>query len=316
MVAEPKANSRQQIDALEATFLSRKPTSAKSLISTLFGDSVVPYGGKIWLENIIQLVEPLGINERLVRTSVYRLIDDEWISNTRLGRRSYYQLSTKGQKQTALADQLIYHPPTSAWDGQWTLLFSILPTIEQQQRLALRDQLSWLGFGRLSKDVYGHPNIELPLVQSLIHDLGLAQEVICMKARTPSNETWSMVRSDAELARQCCPYEDVAASYEEFVQIYSVLANSLTTENLSDESRFSLKTLLIHDYRRIVLKDPQLPAELLPESWVGETAKSLCEQIYRQVTEGANRHYLAVCGDDNKIKPLLSSSYQRRFGGI
>jgi acetyl-CoA C-acetyltransferase len=41
----------------------------------------------------VRLLEPLGISERLVRTSVYRLAQDNWIEGVKSGRRSYYRLT-------------------------------------------------------------------------------------------------------------------------------------------------------------------------------------------------------------------------------
>lgn len=46
---------------------------AKSLLITVWGDCVAPHGGTVWLRSLINLVEPLGLNDRMVRTAVFRL---------------------------------------------------------------------------------------------------------------------------------------------------------------------------------------------------------------------------------------------------
>jgi phenylacetic acid degradation operon negative regulatory protein len=51
-----------------------RPPPARSLLVTVFGDSVAPHGGRAWLGSLIGLLAPFGISERLVRTSVYRLV--------------------------------------------------------------------------------------------------------------------------------------------------------------------------------------------------------------------------------------------------
>jgi phenylacetic acid degradation operon negative regulatory protein len=57
-----------------ATALPRRlKPRAKSLLVTVWGDAIAPHGAGIWLGSLIQLVAPLGLNERLVRTSVLRL---------------------------------------------------------------------------------------------------------------------------------------------------------------------------------------------------------------------------------------------------
>ncbi len=53
-----------------------RPIRAKSMVVTIFGDIIESYGGKIWLGNLISLVNLFGISERLLRTSVFRLALD------------------------------------------------------------------------------------------------------------------------------------------------------------------------------------------------------------------------------------------------
>lgn len=77
-------------------FQKRRPIRAGSLIITVYGDSIVPRGGTVWLGSLSKLVEPIGINERLVRTSVYRLTHETWLRGEKVGRRSYYRLSGPG----------------------------------------------------------------------------------------------------------------------------------------------------------------------------------------------------------------------------
>jgi DNA-binding transcriptional regulator PaaX len=57
------------------------PVRANSLIITVYGDMIAPHGGSVWLGSFINLVKPLGINDRLVRTSVFRLSKDGWLES-------------------------------------------------------------------------------------------------------------------------------------------------------------------------------------------------------------------------------------------
>jgi phenylacetic acid degradation operon negative regulatory protein len=67
---------------------------AGSVIVTVFGDGVLPRGGGIWLGSLIGLLAPLGLNERLVRTAVFRLAQDDWLEAVAQGRRADYRLTT------------------------------------------------------------------------------------------------------------------------------------------------------------------------------------------------------------------------------
>ena len=67
---------RQSVAALPRRLKPR----AKSLIMTVWGDAIAPHGGTVWLGSLIRLLAPLGLNERLVRTGVLRLVRDGWLA--------------------------------------------------------------------------------------------------------------------------------------------------------------------------------------------------------------------------------------------
>ena len=59
--------------------------------------------------------------------------------------------------------------------------------------------------------------------------------------------------------------------YETFIQSFRPLVPLLkeAADELTPERAFHIQLLLIHFYRRVVLKDPLLPEELLPAHWQG-----------------------------------------------
>jgi phenylacetic acid degradation operon negative regulatory protein len=79
-------------------FRSRPTMRAGSLITTVFGDSIAPRGGTLWLGSLINTMADFGISERLVRTSVFRLVKDGWLQSRQIGRRSYYSLTDDGHR--------------------------------------------------------------------------------------------------------------------------------------------------------------------------------------------------------------------------
>ena len=80
-------NSRRLRHAVAALPRRLKPR-AKSLIMTVWGDAIAPHGGTVWLGSLIRLLAPLGLNERLVRTGVLRLVRDGWLAAEPLGREA------------------------------------------------------------------------------------------------------------------------------------------------------------------------------------------------------------------------------------
>ena len=71
--------------------------------------------------------------------------------------------------------------------------------------------------------------------------------------------------------------------------------------------------LLIHEFRRIVLRDPGLPAALLPADWPGSTARDLTARIYRRLVDASERFLDAHAQDRKGPIPAPEGGFRRRF---
>lgn len=297
------------------------PIRAKSIISTVFGDIVLPFGDSIWLESLSQIVQPLGINDRLVRTTLYRLCEAEWTVGTRVGRKSWYQLTESAIEQTQQAEQSIYYPQSSDWDGNWLMVFLVITPVDRQARSELEQELKWMGFGLISKHVWAHPNGSIERLKSKIAKLDLENHAVCMQAQNVLDSDDSIDSlDDATLAQMCAPTEEVAKEYYDFVAAFSPLREHLPEilDNSSGAELLTLRILLIDQFRRIVLHDPLLPLALLPSDWAGSTARALCEEIYPDLARSSNRYYVGVSSDgsgDSDWQPpsKKKAGYSRRF---
>jgi phenylacetic acid degradation operon negative regulatory protein len=82
---------------------------------------------------------------------------------------------------------------------------------------------------------------------------------------------------------------------------------------LSDADAFVGRILLIHYYRRVVLRDPLLPTALLPSDWPGRAARSLCGEIYRALL-GASEQWLDRQGSNEAGSlPKAGAELGQRF---
>jgi phenylacetic acid degradation operon negative regulatory protein len=76
---------------------------------------------------------------------------------------------------------------------------------------------------------------------------------------------------------------------------------------------FALRILLIHEYRRILLKDPALPGDLLPDGWSGATARDLAAHLYRQIAGAAETYISATLqnwqGGIGKAQPAATHRF-------
>ena len=245
----------------------------------------------------------------MVRTSVYRLAQEKWLERTASGRRSYYGLTDAGRRQTADAEHRIYAAGSSTWDGQWRLVSIPQKTISRTDRTGLKKELKWQGFGTLTADTLIHPTADLPTVCRALAERGLAD-----KAKVFCGHTINDHESPQSLLDRCFDLEQIAREYDLFNRRFEKLWRTTRRKKLfNPESAFTARVLLIHDYRRILLHDPDLPEELLPAHWPGTRARKRCAAIYRTLQEAADRWTVSVCDDElNLLKPP-DKHYRQRF---
>jgi phenylacetic acid degradation operon negative regulatory protein len=293
-------------------FKKQRPLRAGSLIISLFGDAITPRADKVWLGSLFELLSPFGINERLVRTSVYRLVNENWLNADKQGRRSYYSLTQSGSKRFHNAFEHVYQMKTPHWHGSWCLVF--LNQLKNDMRKQVRDELEWLSFGSMGNDVLLHPRINRHDITALLNELSCQQDVIVMQTEAISekspqalykqvNESWNL--------------DQLAQRYHQFIARFTPLYQTIKQNmNLTDQECHLARTLLIHEYRKIVLKDPQLPDPLLPNEWEGYQARQLCRSLYQslyaQADSWLDKHLENEMG---KLPPADDSFYQR-FGGL
>jgi len=305
-----KRRSRPIITSIKKEIPNRTP----HLLITVFGDAIQPHGGEVWLGSLIRLLQPLGINERLVRTSVYRLTQDEWFESTKVGRKSFYRLTRSAACSVASAERRIYYAPEKAWNGKWDLIFTGTAGITREQRAELRKRLSWLGFGTIATNVFGHPSASLDPVWELFETLGVKGQAAVMRAQNIGNDYGL---GTEEMVRQCFNLEALEKEYKGFIKRYRRLADAIEEESdLSDESPehcFMLRTMLVHQFRRLLLRDPLLPTPLLPERWAGTEAQQLCAFIYKAIAPQAERYIIETCeNQQGAFRPMLRK-YRQRF---
>lgn len=107
-----------------------------------------------------------------------------------------------------------------------------------------------------------------------------------------------------ELVHDCWSLDVLAAKYTDFIELFRPVLRTLRAAgSLDPEQCFLVQTLLMHDFRRALLHDPQLPSQLLPANWSGGIARQLCEDIYRITCPHAQQHLLAVCQTANGPLP-------------
>ena len=294
---------------LVSRFRRQRPLRGGSLIVTIFGDSLLPRGGAIALGSLIELTAPFGLNERLVRTAASRLVKDGWIQGRRAGKLSEYHLSKNGRGLFIEATKRIYGEPDSVWSGRWTLI--VVPPMRAALRKEIREELMCLGFGEISANVFAHPEFDSRALREPRSLSALSGKVIAFEAVSAEGDAPQRV---VELGWDL---NELGIRYQRFVARFAgVQAELARRRNYDPLDCFLVRTLLIHEYRRLHLRDPQLPARLLRADWPGAQAAALCRDIYAKVFGPSELHLTRVASRLAGPLPAAEDSVMLRFGGI
>lgn len=296
-------------------FLQKSRIQAGSLITTVFGDAILPRGGRVSLGSMIQLLQPLGANERLVRTAVYRLVKEEWLQSEALGRKTDYMLTPSGHRRFDEASRQIYAADIPGWDRRWRLIL-IVGELDARLREPLRRALFWHGFGETATGNFVHPTADLETVMESLVSEGLETVLAHLMPMVAVNSRAAHCATDIEMVQKSWNLDGLASSYEGFLQKYEPIRDALVTHgqaDLSEENAFLVRTLLIHDVRRLLLRDPQLPESLLPANWPGSRARYLCRDLYRKLLPLSERHLDTVVRLASGSAPSPSQVVVSRF---
>jgi len=295
------------VSGLVRRFRAQRPLRGGSLLITLFGDAIAARGGAVTLGSLIRLAAPFGLTERLVRTSVARLARESWLTTRRSGRRSEYRLTRSGARRFAAATRRIYAAQPHRWHGVWTLV--LLRAGGARQMDALRRELKWLGFGQLTPLLFAHPACSQREARRWLRGVPGARAALLLQSASGDRAV------DRRLAARGWDLKALSRRYRRFIALFAPLEPALTA-GIADEVAFVLRTLLIHEYRKIHLQDPLLPPALLPPDWVGTAAYRLCRRLYARVFAAADGHLSASARQLHRSLPAVSAAARARFGGI
>src|SRR5574343_1331412 len=213
-------------------FRQQDRVQAGSLIISVFGDAVLPRGSRIWLGSLIELLEPLDLNERLIRTSVFRLAKEQWLRTESIGRRADYVLTPSGRRRFEEASRHIYASNAPLWDRRWRLIL-VVGELEGKLREELRSALFWQGFGALGADCFVHASAELPSVLDTLIAEGMSPVISALLPLFAADSRSAQSASDADLVSRAWDLGGLAEAYSQFVAAYRPILDELRREHMA-----------------------------------------------------------------------------------
>jgi len=254
-----------------------------SLILTFFGDAILPRGGIVSAGTVSKLMKEFGIEDGTVRTAFSRLAKDDWIIRNKQGRNAYYTLAPKGHKPFQQASNRIYSIPQQHTKASSDWLLAINNSIALDEFKLLVQQYN----GLLLNTSTGVFSSALAGVEEQLH------KTQCMVAKGSSQEVPDWVKEHESL-------QQYAVELSDFLGTFSGLTNSseITTNPIN---AMAARCLLIHEWRRLILRLPDIPNVLLPDDWPAQAAGEMVAAQYSDLFAASenwlDKEFLESFGD-------------------
>ena len=214
-----------------------------SLIITFFGDSIVNRGGNVSASTVHTVLDRIDIGSGATRTAFSRLANDGWVKRQKLGRRSYYQLTEQGMRLFSEAAQRIYSPVDSAKNqpDSWLLGMNLDKSALNQLPIANAIVL---------------PNRSMLIVNPDERAVKCVSELGFLSVTGQLNDVPQWIVDHLR-----------PADWKEQIQALQNSFSHVATELPSDRlSSLATRTLLVHQWRRLLLRYPPIPSALKGES--------------------------------------------------
>ncbi|UWQ91627.1 PaaX family transcriptional regulator [Rhodobacteraceae bacterium M382] len=242
----------EKIDSWFGTTVDRlndpKNQRVWSIIVSLFGDMAQDPKDRISGSALTRVIGPMGIKPEAIRVALHRLRKDGWIDSSRIGRTSVHFLTPSGRAQSAAVTPRIYsHAPEAI--TSWHVLMAQ----ETSGQSTLEDVMltqNYISIGRHSALGAG------PVPRN-------CEDLLTFVVDKMSVPNWLRNQIYApELIETC-------TDLEQALQGLSQVPTGLSAAQIA-----TLRTLIVHRWRRVVLRHPDLPPEFHPDNWPGTSCRT------------------------------------------
>ena len=198
-------------------------------------------------------------------------------------------MSTRSDKAWQLLDEgrsRIFERAPGSWDGQWRMVIYAVSEQDRAERERLRRTLSWLGFGPLATATWISPHERLDQVERALPDTSARLDLLTCRSRDRA--------TDLDMVERCWDLKALGCDYQDLVTRLETMPPPSELAALPGREALRLRIELVSDYRHFPFRDPDLPAELLPEGWPGHRAHELFLAAHEALAEPADAFVSAV----------------------
>lgn len=272
---------------------------ARSALFTLFGDVVRPSGGEAWLTALTTAMGALDFTPQATRTALHRMTTEGWVEPRRVGRYAAYRLTDRGVDRLEEAAARIYRLRAASWDGHWRLLVtSTPPAVGNGDPRARRAEgarergvphefaraLRWMGFGRLTMDVWVSPHEHADRLRTLLAEHDMTAASLAFLSSTDGADPQAPSAEDRRIVAEAWDLGALREAHAGFLAAWSAEPPHQVDD---PEAAFVRRLRLVHHWRSFLFLDPGLPAALLPDDWLGDQAADRFRDLYEAAARPA-----------------------------
>jgi phenylacetic acid degradation operon negative regulatory protein len=259
----------------------------RHLIITVYGLYARHDGGWLSVATLIRLLADLGIDEPAVRSAISRLKRRGILQSRRYGGSAGYQLSAEALAILREGDARIFRRRRATPADGWVLAVFSVPESERHRRHVLRSELTRLGFGMVAPGVWIVPAHPQDTTAETLRRLELDAYADLFRADHLA------FGDPADKIRRWWDLDELERQYESFIRAHEPALRDFGAGPPGEQEAFAAYVRVLTDWRRLPYLDPGLPAELLPDGWVGIRAADLFFTL-RALLEEPARTYVKV----------------------
>jgi phenylacetic acid degradation operon negative regulatory protein len=237
-------------------------------------------GGELPGTWFVEALGALGIDERRVRQTLYRMEHAGALLSRRAGRVKWYRASPTTAAILDAGVARVALPADEAWDGQWTLVHYRVGEAARDKRDRIRDVLLVEGFGSLGPGLYAHPRDRTARLLAAAAELGLRDRLQVFRG------THVAGTDDRRLVAETWDLGALARRYRAVLARFRIVADEPSARWAPMEA-FALRFAFMFEFFRISWEDPSLPESLLPADWPGEEARAVADRLMHGLLPGA-----------------------------
>ncbi|MGH9062792.1 MAG: PaaX family transcriptional regulator [Acidimicrobiales bacterium] len=280
------------------------------LLTTLLGDYWGTNREHLPSAALVRLLAEFGVTSTGARAALSRLSRRGLLESSKVGRRTYYGLTSRAAEVLAEGTRRIlsFGRSNRPWGGRWTVVAFSLPEEQRDLRHTLRTRLRWLGFAPLYDGMWVSPREDDDEVVLVLAELGVGTATVMSAVVTSGSPVVGNPGSAWDL-------KGLRRTYAGFIAGYTPLRDRVRSGVVGASEALVARTEVMDSWRNFPNLDPELPDTLLPPHWPRLAAREIFVEVYDGLAPLAEARFRQVLAAQAPGLAHLAHSHTSRLLG-